>query len=335
MEKNKDIIDSVLNSLPVNFSSYETKEKTKVWTSHDRRLGIYLKQFGNCYEKFLDKKIKSLSPKSSLEFIKYFNLGDGRLRRNGKMKDIFSTSKQLIEDISELLIKCVMAFHIKTENCLNDYEFAGKVIKAENKSTLYLLEVLSTKGVYIDNRFLDIQETTNGEEDEYVYCIETENGNFMARENGKNFWTGNCGPTVNYKEVSHKIESLEWKGNDVIGKAKILDTPNGVLVKALLDGGCQIGVSSRGMGSVTIKDGIDYIGEDFILNTIDIVQDPSAPAAFVNGIMEGIEWKRQGDIYVAVTKKRRKEIAEVKSKTMESIMESKKAIAFRNFINKL
>ena len=98
------------------------------------------------------------------------------------------------------------------------------------------------------------------------------------------------GPTVNLDKVSHLITALEWKGNDVVGKASILDTPNGKIVKGLLDGGVKLGVSTRGMGSLENKGGTMYVKDDFILNTVDIVQDPSAPAAFVNGIMEGVEW---------------------------------------------
>jgi hypothetical protein len=98
------------------------------------------------------------------------------------------------------------------------------------------------------------------------------------------------GPTVNLDKVSHLITALEWKGNDVVGKAQILDTPMGQIVKGLLEGGVQLGVSTRGMGSLESKNGVNYVRDDFMLNTIDIVQDPSAPAAFVNGIMEGVEW---------------------------------------------
>lgn len=140
------------------------------------------------------------------------------------------------------------------------------------------------------------------------------------------------GPTVNYKEVSHKIESLEWDGHNIVGRAKILDTPNGVLVKALLDGGVQIGVSSRGMGSVVHKEGIDYIADDFILNTIDIVQDPSAPAAFVNGIMEGVEWIKEGNEWVPS----KKIIEEKTQKTnLNGSSEARKYLALRSFINSL
>ena len=98
-------------------------------------------------------------------------------------------------------------------------------------------------------------------------------------------------PTIDYKEVSHRITELYWSGNDVMGKALILDTTNGKTVKALLDGGTQIGVSTRGMGTVANKDGVNMVNEDFILNTVDIVQDPSAPSAYVNGIMEGVDWQ--------------------------------------------
>ena len=98
------------------------------------------------------------------------------------------------------------------------------------------------------------------------------------------------GPTVNLDKVSHLITDLKFEGNDVVGKAQILDTPMGQIVKGLLEGGVQLGVSTRGMGSLEQKDGAMYVKDDFILSTVDIVQDPSAPDAFVNGIMEGVDW---------------------------------------------
>jgi hypothetical protein len=98
------------------------------------------------------------------------------------------------------------------------------------------------------------------------------------------------GPTVNLDKVSHLITDLKFEGNDVVGKAQILDTPMGKIVKGLLDGGVQLGVSTRGMGSLEQRNGAMVVKDDFILSTIDIVQDPSAPDAFVNGIMEGVDW---------------------------------------------
>ena len=99
------------------------------------------------------------------------------------------------------------------------------------------------------------------------------------------------GPTVNLDRVSHIIEELVPEGNNIIGKAKILDTPNGKIVKELLNSGAKLGVSSRGMGTLEKKGNANYVKDDFYLATAaDIVADPSAPQAFVEGIMEGKEW---------------------------------------------
>ena len=105
------------------------------------------------------------------------------------------------------------------------------------------------------------------------------------------------GPTVNLDRVSHMITSLKSEGNNFVGKAKILDTPMGNIAKSLLGEGVKLGVSSRGIGSLVERNGIKYIGDDFMLATAaDIVADPSAPDAFVQGIMEGKEWVWDGGI---------------------------------------
>jgi len=109
------------------------------------------------------------------------------------------------------------------------------------------------------------------------------------------------GPTINLDKVSHKIGELRFEGNDVMGKATVLDTPMGNIVKGLLEGGVQLGVSTRGMGSLERRNDAMYVKDDFILNAIDIVQDPSAPGAFVNGIMEGVEWVWNNGIIEAKT----------------------------------
>jgi hypothetical protein len=98
------------------------------------------------------------------------------------------------------------------------------------------------------------------------------------------------GPNINLDKVSHLITDLRWEGVNVIGKAKILNTPMGIIARGLIEGGVQLGVSSRGMGSVDRRDNTAYVREDFILNTVDIVQDPSCAVALVNGINEGADW---------------------------------------------
>lgn len=99
------------------------------------------------------------------------------------------------------------------------------------------------------------------------------------------------GPTINLDRVSHRITSLKAEGNNFMGKAQILDTPMGNIAKNLLGEGVQLGVSSRGMGSIQKSEDCNVVADDFMLTTAaDIVADPSAPDAFVNGIMEGKEW---------------------------------------------
>ena len=99
------------------------------------------------------------------------------------------------------------------------------------------------------------------------------------------------GPIINLDRVSHVIKELTEDGKNFVGKAKVMDTPNGRIVKNFISEGVKLGVSSRGMGSVkTNKEGVNEVQKDFVLSTVDIVADPSAPDAFVNGIMEGKEW---------------------------------------------
>ena len=140
------------------------------------------------------------------------------------------------------------------------------------------------------------------------------------------------GPTINLDKVSHKITELKWEGNNVVGKASILKTPMGQIVEGLLEGGVKLGVSSRGMGSLVQKNGASYVNGDFMLSTVDIVQDPSAPEAFVNGIMEGVEWVWDNGILKAQDI----ELIETEIKTAKSTSSAEVEIrAFKNFLSKL
>ena len=140
------------------------------------------------------------------------------------------------------------------------------------------------------------------------------------------------GPTVNLDKVSHLIESLDWNGNDVVGKARILETPMGMIVKGLLDGGVQLGVSTRGMGSLEQRNGVMYVKDDFLLSTVDIVQDPSAPTAFVNGIMEGVEWVWSNGIIEAREIERME--TEIKKAPRSGLYEAQ-VREFKNFLSLL
>ena len=141
------------------------------------------------------------------------------------------------------------------------------------------------------------------------------------------------GPTVNLERVSHMITSLKPEGKNFIGEAKIMDTPYGKIVKGLIDEGAQLGVSSRGMGSLVQKNGANYVGKDFYLATAaDIVADPSAPDAFVEGIMENKEWVWDNGIIKERDIEQYKE--EIK-RAERSFLAEKKAEVFKSFLKNL
>ena len=141
------------------------------------------------------------------------------------------------------------------------------------------------------------------------------------------------GPTVNLERVSHMITSLAPDGKNFVGEAKIMDTPYGKIVKGLIDEGAQLGVSSRGMGSIIQRNGANYVKDDFYLATAaDIVSDPSAPDAFVEGIMESKEWVWDNGVLVERDIQAwKREIQEAKSRALDEA----KLKVFDSFLKKL
>jgi hypothetical protein len=143
------------------------------------------------------------------------------------------------------------------------------------------------------------------------------------------------GPTVNLDRVSHKIVSLRESGSNFIGKAKILSTPMGKIAESLISEGVKLGVSSRGIGSLKLtREGINVVGEDFMLATAaDIVADPSAPDAFVQGIMEGKEWVWDGGILRE--KYATKTYARINTLVDQKKLDEQKLDLFNDFLNNL
>ena len=142
------------------------------------------------------------------------------------------------------------------------------------------------------------------------------------------------GPVINLDRVSHVIKELKEDGTNFIGKAKVMDTPNGKIVKNFISEGVKLGVSSRGMGSLKTnkKTGVNEVQKDFVLSTVDIVADPSAPDAFVNGIMEGKEWVWENGVI------KEQDIDAMKKTIMKAKMkelEQKKLEVFTKFLQNL
>lgn len=139
-------------------------------------------------------------------------------------------------------------------------------------------------------------------------------------------------PQINLNNVSHLITSLKFEGNDVIGRAKILDTPMGKIAKNFIEEGVRLGVSSRGLGSLKEVNGINEVQDDFHLATVDIVSDPSAPEAFVQGIMEGAEWVLANGVWKPVQVEQAQQVIK---KTPQRNLNEVKLELFEKFLNSI
>ena len=199
-----------------------------------------------------------------------------------------------------------------------------KLITEEIEQVEFIVEQRNgKKNLYIEGVFLQGNiQNRNGR----MYPMETLRKE-VARYNESNINSGRAlgelghpdGPTVNLDRVSHKIVSLKESGSNFIGKAKILSTPMGKIAESLISEGVKLGVSSRGIGSLkATREGVNIVGEDFMLATAaDIVADPSAPDAFVSGIMEGKEWIWEGGIL-------REQLAQNTQKRINTLVDQRK-----------
>ena len=213
-----------------------------------------------------------------------------------------------------------------------------KLIRELTESVQYLTEEKDgKKTLFIEGPFL-VAEAVN--KNKRMYKEETMR-NEVKRYNEeyitKNRAFGELGhpdtPSINLDRVSHLIVGLRQEGHAWIGKAKILETPMGNIARSLIEGGAQLGVSSRGMGSLKMENGINVVQGDFHLATAaDIVADPSAPGAFVQGIMEGKEWMLVNGVWSEQQyDEARQEIRQASSKEIEAVSLS----IFENFLKKL
>jgi len=213
-----------------------------------------------------------------------------------------------------------------------------KLITELNETVSYVTEAKENgkKNLYIEGVFLQSEvKNRNGR----VYpkaVLEREVGRYSEQFISKGRAFGELGhpdgPQINLDRVSHIIESLKSDGSNWIGRAKITDTPMGNIARGLIESGAQLGVSTRGMGSLKLtREGVNEVQDDFHLATAaDIVADPSAPDAFVNGIMEGVEYFWENNMIVARNAKNQVEQA-VRSREFET----KKFEIFENFINQI
>lgn len=292
-------IETMLNSWGIEYTKRIRKsDNKKTYNITDIRLYNYVEPLGICYNKYIPNEIKNLNAKYLRIFYDWFVMGDGRVRgdkRRGEKgsysDDVFSTSKQLALDLNEIQLKIGYSgtFHIETRN--NDREINGRLIKGENCHEMYFSYRSLTKGIYLDERFINItEEDYNGD----VMCIEVPNHTWYVMQNGKCHWTKNCNhpesTSIDVGRICLNITELHWEGKTLVGEMEIPITEafrtTGAItcladqVAHFLLSGLKLGVSSRGIGNVEQKYGSTIVTE-YELICWDLVSQPSTPGAWI------------------------------------------------------
>ncbi len=306
-------IRNLLNNLHFEFSEYthedvDGEEIVQFYVS-DSRLKEYLKPLGHSWEKYIPEELKQYNSEYLNELFEWFVIGDGRDRRNceaSKYVNVFSVSKRLIEDLQELLVKCGWSGNITEKPVLKDHLIwegtpKERVIKAENCRTLYQLNFSKTNGIYLDKRFLNIEEE---DFDGNIYCLKVkDNKNFYVEDKNKFFLTGNCDPKVHLERIAVTFPELTWneEAGRLEGKAIPTLTEAGKTVEGLAKSGFKICFSTRCSGKVKPYSG-PLLTEDvraragkrpvvevcpgLKIISIDVVGSPSCQAAVTDTVYE-------------------------------------------------
>ena len=295
-------IETMLYDLGFNFNIYISGGK-KTFTISEPRLHAYVSQFGDCYTKYIDNYLKQQSKENLKIFYDWFVLGDGRIRGDQRVEtkltdDVFSVSKQLIMDLNEIQLKIGYAgnYHIEArdnDRHIKNSDGSERLIEGKNCKPLHFSFRSLTKGTYLDKRFVNVvEEEYEGD----VMCIDLpKNHIWYVMSNGKCHWTGNCNhpesSTIDLSRIAMNVIELHWEGKTLVGKIEIPITDGyrklGIVstcadqVAHWILSGLRVGVSSRGLGSVSQKNGYLYVENDLELLCFDVVTQNSTPGALI------------------------------------------------------
>ena len=291
-----DKIRSLLNRLPFEWSeTYFASEDKITFCSYDNRLFYYLKPLGNSHTKYIPYDLKQAAPHLLNELLEWFLMGDGRTRKvkQWSAREVFSTSKQLIDDLHEILIKAGGSGNIRTEardndRYITDSNGSQRLIEGKNCKPMHFLHISTTQGLWLDKRFISVEEV---DYDGYIGCVSVPNETFYVRNNGKALWTGNSSVVSLTKGSPYRVLEMFWKGNVLIGKLEILVSRGwrdhgglycgGDMVAHYLSYGMTLGVSSRGVGTLKTINGRKMVQPDFELICFDTVSSPSTPGSYI------------------------------------------------------
>lgn len=286
-----DEIENMLNEFPLPYKKRVYNGNT-AFIIYDMRLAKYLSQFGNCYVKYVPIEIKKQGKDMLRIFYDWFVMGDGRGRGCGNNNyysdDVFSSSQQLVMDLNEIQLKIGYCGSYHEEDRHFDRMIERRLIKGENSSNMHFTLRSVSKNISLQDKSLKCFEE---DYDGRVYCVEVENHTFYTMcKNGKCLWSGNSS-SLSGHDIAMNIINLEWQGRTLIGEMELHLSPgfkkygicstSGDLVANMLLDNILIGVSSRGVGSVTNKNGILMVDDDYEIICWDVVLEPSTPLAYI------------------------------------------------------
>lgn len=278
-------IKELLDKMP-----FQWKEHRRVFTTHDARLQNFVSQFGDdCYTKHLTPEFKNASTNLLDTLFEWFLLGDGTtISYLGYVrKKVFSTSKKLIDDLHEVLLKTGNCGRQFTQTSNEDYLFADHIIRKKNKNPLFMLGFDTGRNVYIHRTSEQQPFIQKIDFSGMVYCVSVPNEVFYCMDEGKCFWSGNSS-IVELSNAAVLIKELGWQGNQVLGKLEVLNTHRGKDLQACLEAGGAVGISSRAFGSTHRSgDGTEIVNEDLSLITFDTVASPSVAKAILSESLVG------------------------------------------------
>jgi len=315
----KKLIVELLDKLPFEYWVTENDNGKCQYHINDARLYNYLFPLGYSFNKYIPTELKQASQDLLQIFFNWFMLGDGRSVKSkhenwSNKESVFTISKQLIDDLHEVLIKLGLNGNITTyqpkDRYIDDYKTKKEIvlsdgtveyisenikiprlIKAENSHLQYNLNISKRKNIWLDKRSIEINEIDfNGD----IACVRVPNGNFMVKVNGKSHWTGNSS-IISLQNISHMITKMWWgKGeqeNVLYGQLKLIVSPGyinmgivsvvGDKIVLYLQNKIKLGISSRGVGTLEEINGESLVQDDFELIGFDLVATPSTPGAYL------------------------------------------------------
>lgn len=286
------LIDELMDKIPLKVKKYINAYGAVHYIINDKRLYKFLKPLGKSHEKYIPTEIKNLKPYYLDILFKWFKLGDGRTIGKYNQSDVFSTSERLINDLQEILIKSGKSGNIRMEirnkdRYITNYDGTKRLIKGENTRNMWFLTIGKSKGIWLDNRFMSVVEESF---DDFVYSVDVPNHIYYTKTNEKCHWTGNSS-ILDLDRISHSILETWWEGHILMGKIKLFLSPGwkkygiisckGDQAAMILMNGGTLGISSRGVGSLSSIKGQNIVQDDYELICFDIVSSPSTPGAYI------------------------------------------------------